>query len=467
VFLENGHELAHEFGSKHPDYVPEKTEEIWERKNREHKEKGVGWPHCEKIQDAGSKHCQSCPHFAAGETPLHLALQQPEPQLKPEAPVGLNSINAGLDDWNVSPRGWLLANIFCREFVSSLLGDGGVGKTALRYVQYLALATGKPLTGEHVFIRSRVLLISLEDGLDELRRRIKAACLYHHIDQRELDDWLYYIALGARDGKLMILDRRGRPIPDSLATSLEYEIVKTRADLVTLDPFVKTHGVDENNNSAIDEVVQILTDMAGRRRVAVDIPHHMAKGLADPGNANRGRGASAMKDAARLVYTLTAMTTEEAKFLGVDEGERRFLVRMDGGKVNIAPPTIEATWFRLVGVPLGNQNEVYVNGDKVQTVERWTPPDIWRDMSVPTIHKILDAIEAGLPNGDRYSDSAAARTRAAWPLIVEHCPDKTEGQAAQIIAKWLKSGLLVRRDYTNKARQNAKGLFVDNSKRPA
>ena len=32
----------------------------------------------------------------------------------------------------------------------------------------------------------------------------------------------------------------------------------------------------------------------------------MAKGAADPGNANRGRGASAMKDALRLVRTATA-----------------------------------------------------------------------------------------------------------------------------------------------------------------
>ena len=381
--------------------------------------------------------------------------------------VGLNFINAGRDNWNVGPRGWLLANIFCREFVSSLLGDGAVGKTALRHVQYISLATGKPLTGEHVFIRSRVLLISLEDGLDELRRRIKAACKYHGIEQHELDGWLYYVALGAKDGKLMVLDQRGRPVPSSLGSNLEHDIIKLRPDLVALDPFVKTHGVDENNNSAIDEVVQILTDMTQKYYIAVDIPHHMTKGLADPGNANRGRGASAMKDAARLVYTLTAMTADEAKVLGVDEAQRRFLVRMDGGKVNIAPPATDATWFRLVGVPLGNPNATYVNGDIIQTVERWTPPDIWRDMPILIIQKILNAIEAGLPNGERYSSSASAKGRAAWPLIVEHCPGKNAWQAKQIVTKWLKSGLLIEVNYTNKARQPARGLGVDNSKRPA
>jgi hypothetical protein len=41
--------------------------------------------------------------------------------------------DAGDDDQIPPPRGWLLGTSFCRGFASSLLGDGGVGKTALRY----------------------------------------------------------------------------------------------------------------------------------------------------------------------------------------------------------------------------------------------------------------------------------------------------------------------------------------------
>lgn len=96
-------------------------------------------------------------------------------------------INAGADDWNVQPRGWLLGNVFCRGFVSSIIADGGVGKTSLRYAQYLSLATGRSLTGERVFQRCRVLLVSLEDSIDELRRRVKAAAMHHGVLQSELD----------------------------------------------------------------------------------------------------------------------------------------------------------------------------------------------------------------------------------------------------------------------------------------
>ena len=84
---------------------------------------------------------------------------------------------------------------------------------------------------------------------------------------------------------------------------------------------MKSHSVGENDNAAIDDVVQILSDIATKHDIAVDTPHHVSKGPPDPGNADRGRGASAMKDAARLVYTLSAMSRDDAKIFGVEEAE--------------------------------------------------------------------------------------------------------------------------------------------------
>jgi len=93
------------------------------------------------------------------------------------------------------PRGWLLGNTFARKFISSLIASGGVGKTTLRYAQYIALATKTPITGEHVFQRCRVLIISLEDDRDELRRRVLAARKHYKIDVGELKVWLFYTYL--------------------------------------------------------------------------------------------------------------------------------------------------------------------------------------------------------------------------------------------------------------------------------
>jgi hypothetical protein len=380
---------------------------------------------------------------------------------------GLGEWDAGYDTELPPPRGWQLGNTFCRKFMSSLLGDGGVGKTALRYAQALSLAIGRALTGEHVFQRCRVLIISLEDDVDELKRRILAAMLHHKIDRADVKGWLFLSAPGAVAGKLMTTDKSGRPVIGRLAANIEAVIVARKIDLVMLDPFIKSHSVEENHNSLIDDVAQVLTNLAAKYNIAVDAPHHTSKGVADPGNADRGRGASSMKDAARLVYTLTPMSTDEAKTLGINQDDRRQYVRVDSAKVNIARHLGATKWFRLIGVPLGNGNDIYPNGDDVQTVEPWTPPATFADLSVDLLNQILTAIDAGLADGNRYTDASKADERAAWKVIVERAPNKTEGQAREIIKMWVKNGVLARYEYDNPVtRKPVNGLRLDPSKRP-
>jgi RecA-family ATPase len=256
----------------------------------------------------------------------------------------------------------------------------------------LSLATGRALTGEHVFQRCRVLIVSLEDGPDQLRRRLKAAYLHHKIELKEVKGWLFLAALGRAAGKLMVLDKHGRPAVSALAAKLESTIKARNLDVVLLDPFVKTHAVSENDNSHIDEVAQVLTDLCGKLNVALDVPHHMAKGIADPGNANKGRGASSLNAALRLVRTATRMTVDEAISFGVAEGERRRLFRVDDAKLNIAP-MMEAKWVKLVGVDIGNETELYPNGDNVQAAESWLPPDLFFGVS-SVMDDILNEIDA-------------------------------------------------------------------------
>ena len=236
-----------------------------------------------------------------------------------------------------TPRAWLLGNVFCRTFLSSLIAEGGVGKTAVRYAQLVSLAIGRSLTGEHVFERCVVLIVSLEDNADEANRRVLAVMKHHNVDPSEVRGWLFIAAPGARAGKLMTMTRLGRAERGTLAAALEAAIFRRKPAIVSLDPFVKAHGVAENDNNLIDQVAQVLVDLSAKHDIAVDVPHHVRKGPADPGNADRGRGASAARDASRLVYSLTAMTTQEAEMFGVSEQERRLYIRMDSAKVNPRP----------------------------------------------------------------------------------------------------------------------------------
>jgi len=60
-------------------------------------------------------------------------------------------------------------------------------------------------------------------------------------------------------------------------------------------------------------------------------------------------------------------------------------------------------WFKLVGVRLGNGNKDYPDGDEVQTVEPWSPPKTWEGLSSEMLNAALNDIDAGMPNGQRYS----------------------------------------------------------------
>jgi hypothetical protein len=375
------------------------------------------------------------------------------------------TVDGALDE--IPPRGWLLGNSFCRRYISECIAPGGVGKTAVRLAQALSLAIGRSLTGEHVFERVKVLFVSLEDDLDEIRRRLRAAMIHHHLDAEDLAGWLYFTAPSGLGLKLAsIVD--DTVILGSLGAALERKIEDLGIGAVFLDPFVKAHAVAENANVQIDEVMTVLMVLAQRCNCAIDLTHHVAKGLPDPGNADRGRGASAFKDAARLVYTLTGMSREEAEGFGIGDAERRFLVRFDSAKVNIAPPAAEATWFKLVGINIGNPRPpLYPHGDTVQTVELWEPPNLWAGLPHPLLNQILDAIEVGLPNGQRYSGNNAATMRAAWPVVQQFAPGKSEGQARRIIAAWLRTGLLYEVEYSDpKRRAPVTGLRVNATKRP-
>lgn len=388
-----------------------------------------------------------------------LALEYPGSQ------QAINEWNAGIEPGDIPPRQWLLGNEFCRQYISSIVAAGGTGKSALRLLQFVSMAIDRPLCGQYVFRRSRVLLISLEDDSEELQRRIKALLIHYNISRSELDGWLY--CASPKQLKLAVMQGRVR-IRGDLETRLRETIQRINPDLVGLDPFVKTHALEENSSGDMDFVCDLLAVMGTEFNIAIDSPHHVHKGMVEPGNADAGRGSSGIRDAARLVSTLCAMTEEEADRFNVKQDERRFYVRLDPAKMNIAAPPQRATWFRLIGVNIGNATTEYPNGDTVQVAEPWQPETPFGTTGRDVLNKILDAIAAGIDGGKkRYSNAPRAVDRAVWPVVQEFCPDKNEAQCRAMINTWLDSKLIYPKDYYNSERRaEEKGLYVDDSKRP-
>lgn len=390
----------------------------------------------------------------------------------PPDPLGLWSA-AAHQDTLPPPRHWLLGNTFCRGFLSSLIAEGGTGKSALRMSQALALATGRPLTGERVWEQTRVLYMSLEDDAVELDRRMRAALLFHNVSYDEIRQWLFLASPGddwdARKPMsqytMAYSTNRGELKVGEFLAKLTKAIFTYKFGLVVIDPFIKLHALNENSNVEIDFLCRVLASLAMQAQVAIDLPHHSSK-MTDPGQgsrSNRARGGSAFRDAVRLLYTLSPMTAEEAAELNINDDDRRKLVRLDPGKVNITLPAAKADWFRLVGVKLGNGNRTHPNGDEVQTVTPWEAPDFWAGLTVNLANQILDKLDEGLPNNRRYSTAhnVGEEARKAWRVVLEFAPDLSEAQAKMVIAEWVKRHMIESRDYDDPThRKPQKGLFV-------
>jgi hypothetical protein len=398
-------------------------------------------------------------------------VEPPQGNGRDEPSIGeLGEWDAGDDPGPIPPRQWLLGNQFCRGYISSLVSAGGIGKSALRLLQFISLALGRPLSGQHIFHRSRVLLISLEDDDNELQRRIKAVLDYFGIPRSELKGWLFckYV----KRCKIAEL-KDGHRVAGPLDQQIRDAIARRKPDLVALDPFVKLHSLGESDSGDMNFVCDVLVSLAVENQIAVDIPHHVHKGQIAPGDADAGRGSSGIRDAGRLIFTLTPMSEADAKQYDVDMEDRHSFIRLDSAKLNIASRSGRATWFRIVSQSIDNSTDAYPSGDSVQVVTPWAPPALWGDLDNALLNKILDALEAGRKDengrltGELFSDAPSAKGGAAWRIVELFAPDKSEQQCRAIIREWLRTGVLEHKQYRDeKARKDRTGLRVNFTMRP-
>jgi hypothetical protein len=218
-----------------------------------------------------------------------------------------------------------------------------------------------------------------------------------------------------------------------------------------VDPFVKSHRLEENRNEQIDFAAALWSRVADAAGCAVLLVHHFRKG-GIAGDADAFRGASALVDAARAAVTLSVMSEREAEGFKVPPEERRFHVRADNAKLNLAPPPDRAVWLRLRSVDLPN-------GDRVQAVVRWEPPTAWEGLSGTALLDVLREIDAA-PADDLWCTRKQAGERWAGKLL-ERLGDRSEQQATGILQAWEKSGLLLKVPFSNKNRKERQGYRVD------
>lgn len=370
---------------------------------------------------------------------------------------------------SIPPREWLLGTRLVRCFVSLLVAPGGVGKSALALASAVSLATGRNLLDEHVHHSVPAWIMNLEDPADEVHRRLAALMRLHAIDAAELAGRLFLHH--GRDRRLLLAEADPYGViafPDQAAVCEQAAL--HGIGLIVVDPFVKSHTLDENSNTHMDAAATAWGEVAERASAAVLLVHHVRKpGVSAPETGvEAARGAKSLSDAARSAAVLSAMTTAEVEQLGVAALDRWRHIRLDDAKANLAPRAAAARWFRMETVALGNETALYPHGDQVAAIVPWRPISPWAAHGAAELNHVLDLLAAGPAPGCRYAPTRRGRMLSRWcgAVLVREL-GVTEAQAALMVEAWIKSGLLVVVAYHDaQQRRERTGVTVDDARRP-
>jgi hypothetical protein len=397
TFMENGNAVAHAISKGHASYTPAETEEMYDRKVADRRDRGIGYPQCATIQGAGCQACAACPHFAKGKSPLNLGIPSAaqHADATTEAASGPTASAQHSDDAaeaasgptaspppelkvsfaHIPHRAWLYGVDLVRKDITLMASPGGAGKTSLALGMAACLATGKALLGEKIWGSDplKSLYINAEDSRVEMLRRACAFCQQHGISELELDR-LHLI--GAEDPRVQGISflRAAGPSSSILDQAgfaqLEGLLISLRPDLIVLDPLIALcGGGNVNDNAVMSLVMRELKKLAMKYNCAILIVLHTTKG-GDLSNANAISGASAIKDLARHAMMPVTMTEDDRKVFGLLPSERRQYFKLVDAKSNLAPLSGE-TWYKLENQELPNaEPPTYPHGDRVQAVVR-------------------------------------------------------------------------------------------------
>lgn len=323
------------------------------------------------------------------------------------------------------PREWVLGTDMLRGAYALLSAEGGVGKTALTIAWALSLATGRALIGTYVHRRCKVLLISGEDGADELKRRVLAAMQRHNITLEEIDGWLFIV--GAREVPGLVLNTTnasGQAVVSEAGFALLANLQRqVGADVIILDPLMSFLPGGVNDNALASAVAGRIVDFLVQRNCAALLVHHHSKAASRNGestSATAAMGAVGWNNHARNALTLVPATEADAKGWNIPPSELRGVVRLVNSKVNLARKA-DDRFLKLETeqLPNGDADLGYPNGDRVQVVVPFIPPTSGSLFSDTVLQAVLCRIAEGAPGGAAFSPADNARTNSYKDAVAQ------------------------------------------------
>ncbi len=336
------------------------------------------------------------------------------------------------DPSEIPVRRWTLGDVFCRQVVAVTAAGGGSGKTARELVNAVAMATGQTLLNDQPHGQMRVWIYNLEDPMDEIRRRLAGVMQHYSISAEDLGGRLF-VDSGLDRPLVTATEQRGGAIINApLFDNLKAEILERGIDHLTVDPFVSSHRLNENDNSAIDAVAKQWARLAYECDISINLVHHVRKTDGKEATIEAQRGAKALTDAARKALVINRLTPDRLEELGEDP--RATISCVTDGKSNLSQSS-GAAWFKMKSVTIAN-------GEAVGVAVPWKPPG---DFDGLTTHHTL-AAQRTIDEADPMLCRTSDQTDGWAGHLIAPClgmnSDIDRKKIKRILGEWLKTGVL-------------------------
>jgi len=284
----------------------------------------------------------------------------------------LLSTNIGCDNWQewvLQPRAanitrwvkeippvqrFIFKGILPEGAICGIDAKGGLGKGWITQTLIMSACTGKTLLDTFVPDGSmKVFWLESEDPESELHRRFRKIATAYELTEWDLDRCAENLIV--YPGQSFPLTR---PAFGSVEPTEHYEWVLSKVKefqprLIVLDPRSHYYGGDENDNTQVGRFMHLMKELTSvvDKGAAIWINHHTSKEREQQISSASGRGASAGRDAQRVLFGLTGMTMNEVKGFRVSEPHR--YVRMENTKSNWTERYARVIWLERQTGELG------------------------------------------------------------------------------------------------------------------
>lgn len=229
-----------------------------------------------------------------------------------------------------------------RGDVGLLVSPGGAGKSSLAF--YFAL---KVALGEGGLERGGVIMLNTEDDEKSAMIRMRDGLKTYPVDKADpgvMDTLKRNLLVWPGSGKMCdIMSHDAQN-----ANKLQWKIYNTIREhpwhdeprLIVIDTLRRVAPIVENSNDEMSQFVKVVEKIARLTNCAILILHHASKTTVLNGNAatqQAARGGSALVDNARFCSHVLSVTQEDAEAAGIDDKDRKNMVKYSVSKCNRGP----------------------------------------------------------------------------------------------------------------------------------